>query len=124
MITRSLRSACVAGPSRIIAQRRAIATAVPLLRQNDRGELRNPQQYWVNAADTSVPTGHVRPRRSRIARQVEPAEVSDFNPPPAFADARPAQSSLVVVPSDPNGVLTDNHGARELLANDALVIVR
>jgi hypothetical protein len=29
-----------------------------------------------------------------------------------------------VVPPDPNGVLTESHGARELLANDALVIIR
>lgn len=75
-------------------------------------------------ADRTVPQGHVRPPRARIARQTTPRNSPDFPPPSIFADAIPPSSSLVVVPPDPNGVLTESHGARELLANDALVIVR
>lgn len=83
-------------------------------------------------ADVAVPQGHVRPVRSRITRPALPSQsgtgnvIPDFEPPAAFQDPSqvPLSVAPVIVPSDPNGVLTESHAARELLANDALVIVR
>ena len=71
----------------------------------------------------AVPPGRVRPRRAQPSYSAQegynafPGSTTVHNTPVA-------SSTPVVVPPDPAGVLDHTHSAHELLANEALVIVR
>lgn len=96
-----------------------------------------------------VPRGHVRPQRPRrqqipygydqhqqqnpYQQQQQQPPQSPFNAfggfsdgpdPSAYSHTQSPYARAVSVPSDPGAVLADTHAARELLAQDALIIVR
>lgn len=95
-------------------------------------------RHSVDVAESSL---HVRGRRpQRPLRNGRPGEQTSDpaapQPPPGFAvppfapegyDAALeglVPSRPVIIPPDPQGVLQNNHAAREILAHDSLVIVR
>ncbi|KIR39388.1 hypothetical protein I307_01265 [Cryptococcus deuterogattii 99/473] len=108
---------------------RGIATAVPLLRQQER-----------------LPRGHVRPTRRPIRHT--PLPDTDERPGPSYQSTTTTtatdgpqafhayepydplvippvhHSGRVDIPPDPSGVLGDSHAAREILGHESLVIVR
>ncbi|KIR78601.1 hypothetical protein I306_04529 [Cryptococcus gattii EJB2] len=108
---------------------RGIATAVPLLRQQER-----------------LPRGHVRPTRRPIRHT--PLPDTDERPGPSYQSTTPTSatdgpqafhtyepydplaippvhhSGRVDIPPDPSGILGDSHAAREILGHESLVIVR
>ncbi|OCF35219.1 hypothetical protein I317_02265 [Kwoniella heveanensis CBS 569] len=119
-----------AGPSRQLllpARQRAISTALPLLRQDDR-----------------LPRGHIRPRRRPI-HPSEQAQAADqpnqtgpgagpgpypqydfdqYDPSTLQGGQPPIPSRPISIPPDPHGVLGDSHAARDILGHESLVIVR
>ena len=70
-----------------------------------------------------VPPGRVRPRRQQPF-SAQAGTVDAFPASEGPSEQALASSTPVVVPPDPTGVLSHSHSAHELLANDALVIVR
>jgi hypothetical protein len=75
-------------------------------------------------ADPVVPSGHVRPTRRAPER---PIPISAWDTPPAQTLEQalpPIASRHVYVPPDPEGALSENHAAYEILAHDTLVVVR
>ncbi|WVQ96043.1 hypothetical protein IAU59_003143 [Kwoniella sp. CBS 9459] len=115
-----------AGPSRQLLlppRSRAIATALPLLRQDDR-----------------LPRGHIRPRR----RPPQPSDTPSSDQTPGSGSGPypqydfdqydpsslqgqgqpPVLSRPISIPPDPHGVLGDSHAARDILGHESLVIVR
>ncbi|WRT69687.1 uncharacterized protein IL334_006677 [Kwoniella shivajii] len=119
MLRRWAIQATLAGPSRqlLIPRQRGIATALPLLRQDDR-----------------LPRGHVRPRRRPILPSETNQHPAETPPGPypqydfdQFNPSRvqpPVPSRPINIPPDPQGILKDNHAAREILGHESLVIVR
>lgn len=132
---------------------RGIATAAPLLRQQERRKW--PHLYFhllitlSKSADKqmgSVPRGHVRPTRRPIRHTPLPdtderpglsyqstTTTSATDGPQAFHAYEPYDplaippvhhSGRVDIPPDPSGVLGDSHAAREILGHESLVIVR
>ncbi|WVQ66057.1 uncharacterized protein L199_004235 [Kwoniella botswanensis] len=120
MIRQLARQSAIAGPSRqlLTPRYRGITTTLPILRQDDR-----------------LPRGHIRPRR----RPIQPSQPSDpsqpQSPPGPYPQydfdqydpstlQTPVPSRPVYIPPDPQGILQDNHAARDILAHESLVIVR
>ncbi|WVF68496.1 hypothetical protein IAT40_003263 [Kwoniella sp. CBS 6097] len=117
-----------AGPSKQLllpVRQRAISTALPLFRHDDR-----------------LPRGHIRPRR----RPIQPSDYANASeqapgsagqgPYPQYdfdqydpstvqgGQLPPVPSRPINIPPDPHGVLGDNHAARDILGHESLVIVR
>lgn len=138
MIRTGLRSALVAGPSRRavsapIATLRAgssarpITSSIPFLRRgDDRCERLSHTlpQYTLSPLTPTVPSGHVRPAR-RVPERPIPISAWDTPPAQTLEQALPSIASRhVYVPPDPQGALSENHAAYEILAHDTLVVVR
>lgn len=82
MIVRPLRASSVAGPSRIILQRRSLATAAPLLRQHDRGTVDIPLiAYGTSQADRqSHKVMFAHPDPAYPVQSLKPESISPTSP--------------------------------------------
>ncbi|KAK8849684.1 hypothetical protein IAR55_005019 [Kwoniella newhampshirensis] len=112
MLRRGVSQSLLAGPSRQLLRppihSRSIVSALPALRQQER-----------------LPHGHVRPtRRSPGSVGTGPAQFQEYEGFDPSTATPLAPSRPIYIPPDPQGVLGDNHAARDILGHESLVIVR